>query len=393
MSAKSCSRLHSQALSVPAKLREDCPQSSRSGQEPPLWQTATIAAADLLRIVPLAQKELTALTPESRAATWSSIVGFIESAVNPTSSLSQSADFALLQKTQVFDLLLLSVIEQHVFPQLIDGSVPSETVSRLAHALVGGSKLYLRDELGYDRVSGRCDDDADLASADGKKSTQSGSWRRPAGLVAPPRVTPRELSAYWTFELLFLAAQQRGEDGASESDELSKVGLPILLQHCKTLLQGFCADAQLRGSMPLQRVRYEEANWVLARLLSLRTQRTAVEGFVPLSQHLGASVAQSSRAHLLPLYSCFVDLLGLKASAQHAAGAAQVGSSIQLLAPVELPEDFELGTVALQAEEQRQRRAGGQTATGHKLGPDAQTTSQALARECLAAVGSILGLP
>lgn len=168
--------------------------------------------------------------------------------------------------------------------------------------------------------------------------------------------------------------------------------LPLLLERCRNTFHSYAADVRLVGdALPFKRVRTEEVNYLLSKLLEVQTSSQAVERF-------GASTAAplppstTSRSHLLALYSSFLSLVSLSfpSAAQTqdgrssmvvsiGEGMSTVGTSVVLSAPPTLPSDlpaslFSLGTV-------------GEVRKPKLSRPDL------LAHQCLVAVGGVLGLP
>lgn len=294
--------------------------------------------------------------------------------------LIRAGDYIRLQQDQVFDLTLISTIERFIVPHIGSSDVPDETIDRFGRALLLGSTLYYRDEGGLGSFEGLDSSDSD---SDGKV-TQRGAWNKPDGLTAPINPTLRELSAYWVLDLLLLASSAKPAPGESQAmrERLGSRVLPLLLNRCKISLQTWVADARLRGASPFPRVRGEEVNYLLSRLLDLRTSPTAVDHFIPI-KHLGANASSSERVHLLTLFSCFADLLGMPVGESTRVNKSSIGSSVVLAVPVELPEDFELGVIG------KTRNVLGST----RLASEEPTTYDVLARECLSAIAGVLALP
>ena len=279
-----------------------------------------------------------------------------------------------LQDDQVFDLCAISTVEKAVLPRIGDEVVPDATIDRLGELLVKASEVYTRDPEALDEAEGRVSPESE---ASGRKVGEIGQrWKKPVGLTVAADPGARELFAYWLLDLQFLACGSTGAPNEAQK-RVAKRLLPLLLRRCKRSLQSYAADSLLRGSAPFPRIRDEELNYILAHLLHLRTVPDASEAFASLT-HLGAHIASSDRAHLLPLFSCFAELLALPRdrSRSYLQGVT-IGSSVSLVATLQLPAPFQLCKV------------------GHKIDfglPD-PITYDALVKTCLDVVRETLGLP
>ncbi len=86
--------------------------------------------------------------------------------------------------------------------------------------------------------------------------------------------TTNERFAYWCFDLLFLGCSNRFGDAPSEGSESESspgtILLPQLTARCEDTLLSYARDLEIRGMIPMQRIRQEELNYILQRYLELR---------------------------------------------------------------------------------------------------------------------------
>ncbi|SNX81872.1 related to MON2 - peripheral membrane protein with a role in endocytosis and vacuole integrity [Melanopsichium pennsylvanicum] len=370
------------ALIIPIKLKYDCldsPSASstteRKADARPVWQLATLTLCRILsRCCPKMQDRANKeqLDHQTVERLWSKVVDAIQAAVLADSSPASSLPKNVKDQDERFGLFLLSTIERFVLPNLGHKGVPDHLIERVGRILTLGSKLssfeIQRD--GDDR-SGRVDD---------------------------PVETTNERFAYWCFDLLFLGCSAefgKKSSNASETSEshrrLSIILLPHLISRCEEVMLSFARDVQIRGMIPMHRIRREELNYVIKRYLELR--------LLP-GVHSNASQAQqaatwhkSERAHLL---SAFRHLLLLVSIQQPSAGAsselASIGTSLPPIVHTDTEElvktftqvGLELGIIGTT-----------QDVLGAGRGPELTTKAapRDLAARALASIGDDLEIP
>ena len=106
-------------------------------------------------------------------------------------------------------------------------------------------------------------------------------------LTQPCQPTPRERMVYETWHVLFRQCSSTSTPGGKA---IAVRLLPMIVARCQCILQAFMDDARIRGSIPLPRVRVEEANFLLRALLTLRAPTHVYQGH-----------AYAADAHLLSL--------------------------------------------------------------------------------------------
>lgn len=320
------------ALIIPIKLKYDCPDSpsassktERKAEARPVWQLATLTLCRILaRCCPklhirASKEQLDAAMVERL---WTKIVDAVEAAVLADSSAASSLPKSVKDHDERFSLFLLSTIEKFVLPHLGESEVPDLLIERVGRTLALGSKL--------------CTFETDSSAASGR--------------VDDPVETTNERSAYWCFDLLFLGCSSEFGKIASKADEgsqthrrLATILLRHLMQRCEEVLLSFSRDLQIRGIIPMHRVRQEELNYVLHRYLELELRPGTYTPASTANQSGNspqlAEWHKSERAHL---FSAFRHLLLLVSIQQPSAGPSSELSSIGTSLPPIIPDTREL---------------------------------------------------
>ncbi|SAM61616.1 related to MON2-peripheral membrane protein with a role in endocytosis and vacuole integrity [Ustilago bromivora] len=321
------------ALIIPIKLKYDCPNSPNSSSKTdgkaearPVWQLATLTLCRILarccsKLHARVKKEQLDATTIERL--WTKIVDAIEAAVLADSSSASSLPRSVKDLDERFSLFLLSTIEKFVLPHLGESEVPDHLIERVGRALALGSKLY-SFETESCPASGRVDD---------------------------PVETTGERFAYWCFDLLFLGccaefhkAIGKTEDGSRTHHRVATVLLRHLISRCEEVLLSFARDLQIRGMIPMHRIRQEELNYVLQRYLELQLSpdtysSPATNADESKKATLVTAWHKSERAHI---FSAFRRLLLLVSIQQPSAGPSSelacIGTSLPPIIPADTAE-------------------------------------------------------
>ncbi|CDU24161.1 related to MON2-peripheral membrane protein with a role in endocytosis and vacuole integrity [Sporisorium scitamineum] len=366
------------ALIIPIKLKYECPDSPNASSKTdrktdarPVWQLATLA---LCRILSRCCPKLNAkageegLSIETVGRLWAKIVDAVQATVLADSSLAHTLPKHIKDADERFGLFVLGTIETSILPFLGESQVPDHLIERFGRTLTLASRLYTFE-----------------TQADG------------SGRVDDPHETTNERFAYWCFDLLFLGCSVRFGESQSVGKEAQHRLATVLLRHlivrCQESLLSFARDLEIRGMIPVQRIRQEEINYILQRYLELRLwpgTYTVITDAPP-----GETVAwhNSQRAHL---FSAFRYLLLLVSTLKSSTGQdpASIGTSLPPILPAdnsELMRSFkevglEVGIVGT---------------TKHVLGAagvgvdavESKATARDLAAKALALVGDDLGVP
>ena len=136
-------------------------------------------------------------------------------------------------------------------------------------------------------------------------------------LTQPCQPTPRERMVYETWHVLFRQCSSTSAPGAKA---IAVRLLPMIVERCQCILQAFVDDARIRGSIPLPRVRVEEANFLLRALLTLRAPTHVYQGH-----------AYAADAHLFVMGHVLDDIATARADA--CLQIAHVGTSLPPIPP------------------------------------------------------------
>lgn len=343
------------ALSIPLKLRYDCPKSS---QQEAIWKGSLIT---FCKSTALCCKTIDKLPVENniKADVWSHIQRAITAALNADSSAMREMTFVQQQEEQVFDLMLLATIERDIWPFLGRQYVPSSCIGELASALANASRL---SSIALPRI-----DDSDSHSED--KDSEESDDEKVQGILIPVEETPRELFAYWSFDLLLMMSSGTKQSHVEEGfyKRVAALSLPSLIERMKSSLVTYVAEIKLRGRKPQSRIKDEEINYILHQLQNLRLWsssllvtkgRLTMDAFLQQEEDLKTETLynpvawhtlKSPKGMLFLLYPQLCDLVYCLRPQQSGSSAllhqSPCQSSMTLLIPVKLPEGFELGRV------------------------------------------------
>ncbi|CBQ67952.1 conserved hypothetical protein [Sporisorium reilianum SRZ2] len=363
------------ALIIPIKLKYECPDSpnassktERKADARPVWQLATLA---LCRILSRCCSKLNGragqegLSVETVERLWAKIVDAIQATMLADSSLAHTLPKPVKDADELFGLFVLGTIETSIMPFLGEKQVPDRLIERFARTLTLASRLYTFETRA--EGSGRVDD---------------------------PQETTNERFAYWCFDLLFFGCSVRFGEGSSRQEaqrRLATVLLRHLIGRCQESLLSFARDLEIRGMIPVQRIRQEEINYILQKYLELRLwpgSYTAGTTKDTVAWH------GSQRAHL---FSAFRYLLLLVSTPKSSSGPSSDLASIGTSLPPILPAD---GAELTQMFGEHGLQLGIVGSTRDVLGAGAggvEVVGKAAARElavkALALVGDDLGVP
>ena len=310
------------ALVIPIKLKYECPDTPIAGSRTerkqdvqPVWQLATLALCRILsRCCPKLNGRIGAaegLKVETAERLWAKIVDAVQATVLADSSLAQSLPKQVKDADERFGLIVLGTIERFILPHLGEKEVPNHVIEQLGRTLTLGSRVYIFET---------------QATADD-----------PSGRVDDPQETANERFAYWCFDLLFLGCSAhfgQGQAATPSATEAYRRLATILLRHlisrCQASLLAFARDLQIRGMIPMQRIRQEELRYILRRYIDLRLWPGTYTAPVP-----GEGASEWHRSERAHLFSAFRYLLLLVSSQNSVAGAsADVGSAGTSLVPI-----------------------------------------------------------
>ncbi|EFA78841.1 hypothetical protein PPL_08306 [Heterostelium album PN500] len=94
----------------------------------------------------------------------------------------------------------------------------------------------------------------------------------------------------------------------SESIEIAKIILPVLLKRCKEVLQRFVVDERQSGNCPLPRHRLTEVSFILKEILNLQLQPGIYQPSSSMNPNSSALLG-GKRPHLLELFTILSDCI------------------------------------------------------------------------------------
>ncbi|GAA5982776.1 hypothetical protein JCM10908_006780 [Rhodotorula pacifica] len=308
-----------EAYSLPMSLKHDCPAPAKFGSADPLWKTATICFLKTVRIAVDSVQQLEKLPETLIVAIWERIVDGFAGALRASTLETPAATSTALRKEENFDLSLLVTLEQDVLPVVGSSAVPDDLIRRLGKAIQLASRLHrldlppdeeIADDDTVEGVEPRFDPDFDRQACGKLKGTTVQSIE-----------VQKERFAYWNLDTLFMICdvKQAGTDQAR--CRLAALCAPLLLTRCAAAFSAYVADAPLRGKMPFPRIRQEELQYLLQRLIDLRlpagtlnvalqsTTSRATDRDSQAASEVRSSLLQSPCAFLYEFYPLFVDLL------------------------------------------------------------------------------------
>lgn len=267
------------------------------------------------------------------------------------------------KENQAQTFALLAVLESVVLPCAGSDAASYTVLPSFIEQLVGATQLYRRS---------------------------GASMHANYGSLLPIDIHRDERMVYWTWDMLF--ALCRDDAGTAGHRLLGMLILPVLLKRCAEVLDTYISDVQVRGRMPLPRVRVEETNYVLYHLRWL----TLAPGTLFLGQHRAEpgqayaaleaytepstppsvrdAILQAPLAHLFGLRPQLDAIAALYGKSGNIPQQGTVGTSLAPLDPV-LLSDVDAALA------ERARRA-----------PPAWTTPPALAKQAQGLCSAWLGL-
>ncbi|GAC73780.1 uncharacterized conserved protein [Moesziomyces antarcticus T-34] len=290
------------ALVIPIKLKYDCPDSPATGASAgrkdvtqPMWQLALLTFCRILsRCCPKlnVRARKGELEREVVERLWSKMIDGIEAAISADSSGALQLPRDVRDRDERFGLFLLGTIENFVLPYLGESEVPDHLIDRVGRGLAVGSKLYSFEEEAPLEGQGGCADDV--------------------------TEVVNERFGYWCLDLLFLGCSE-GRGQSEVHRRLATALLKHLVPRCEQVLRSYARDLQIRGAVPMPRVRQEEINHILLRYIELRLLPNTLQSAI------GTRAWHSSkRAHL---FSAFRLLLALASVSTASKVHASIGTS------------------------------------------------------------------
>ncbi|GAA5871435.1 hypothetical protein JCM3774_005599 [Rhodotorula dairenensis] len=376
-----------EAYSLPMGLKHECPAPAKFGSAEPLWKTATMCFLKTVHTALDSMAQLESLPEALTFVIWERIVDGFTEALRASTLETPAATYDLVRKEENFDLSLLVALEQDVWPVLGAAAVPDGLICRLGKAIQLASRLHRLD---IPQDEGGADNSAEFLEPQFDPDFDRQAHGRMEGTTVQTVEVQKERFAYWNLDTLFMIcdAEHVGDDRAR--GRVAALCAPFLLTRCAAVFSTYIADAPLRGKMPFPRVRQEELQYLLQRLLALRlptkTLSTSLQS-PPASADPDADAAARVRSQLLEtpsamLYELFpllVDLLRTVATLPTVTRATSDLPRRYLETPVNddeafdgLPAEYKVGKI------------------GRLVAPDAEQDLMSLVNACLGQVGRVI---
>jgi hypothetical protein len=325
------------ALMIPLKLRYDCP---RGRQEEPIWKGSLTTFCKSAALCCARIDELT-LSQAVITDIWTRLQQVFQATLCADCSAMTEMTSSKQEEEQIFDLTLLTTIERDVWPYLGRDYVPEACITGLVKAVSQSSILY------------RTDSAVVVPEQDGEEEVP----------VQGADTIPREVFAYWCFDLLILLSTQ-GSSTTVNYKRVAALALPHLVDRVSLTLSQYITDARLRGMKPASRLQDEEVNYILLRLKAMEVMSHSLlvaQGRLSMEDYLSGSIStdtldiswqlkQSSRGLLYQLYPILCDFILYitpKAGSTMLSNRSTCGTSIVFERQIELPAGFQLGQIGI----------------------------------------------
>lgn len=285
------------ALCMPISLKYEFPITTRSTQP---WKLASSTALTVLEAT-LKQLDSFDLPQQTTQDAWTSIVAIADGI------LSADCDVPIpieqIKEDEALDIASFQKLRQLIIPSLGNTEILDKTRKAYAESLFKTSIIHAPSL-------------SDTALLSGAKVGLQGLYTSGPGrtLSIPP--TPRTKMAYAALgELFSLVPIDQDDDDDDDGDEMEDMSdyrvriacmvAPFLILRCGLSLRAYVADQPLRGRMPQPLSQRKELEWILRKLVALKSEGEAIPDL--------PGVESENRKHLLRLYPLIVKAVGMSA--------------------------------------------------------------------------------
>lgn len=235
-------------------------------REPYLWQKSTIACLSILKVaVPYVEKQYTESNETEIVRFWQCIVDITHGIVSAHGFQTQQLPTTRILADETFDTNAFTRLETLILPSLGASAIPNTIRRDFACALFQSSFIYPPQRF-------------DLPTDPIEKSPLQDFYRIRGGRTFDPPPTLRPRMAYALMDTLFELASSANTDPSKPCPRtlLARSISPYLLLRCAIPLKGYIADQPLRGLMPQPTPARKALLHLLARLVQLRSEPSAV---------------------------------------------------------------------------------------------------------------------
>lgn len=131
------------ALSLPIKLRLDCPSANKFGKDPALWRTATLAFVEVIKqTIPLLESTSSDLMGEKWDSLWQQIAATFRSILLVDDSYMVEMNWEEAEQEELYDIPAIDLLESSVMPLSGHSNVDNVILEQLADTIYQASILY-----------------------------------------------------------------------------------------------------------------------------------------------------------------------------------------------------------------------------------------------------------
>jgi len=296
------------ALCIPISSKYDFPITTRSTQP---WKLASTTALTVLEATLPRLDELDDGASQQQTTTqdaWSAIAAIADGILRAD---CDGVPAAQVLEDEAFDMASFQKLRSLIIPSLGSAAVHDETRRAYAESVFRASIVHAPSPA----------DEALLSATVGLQGRLHAP-RSGRTVSVPP--SPRARMAYAALDELFSLLPVAEEGSSPEAHvRIACSAAPFLLLRCALTLRAYVADQPLRGRMPQPLSQRRELEWLLRRLVTLRSEARAIP-------HL-PGVASENRKHLLQLYPLVVKAAGVSAVADTGAVSALLNDALEVV--------------------------------------------------------------
>jgi hypothetical protein len=277
------------ALCTPISLKYEFPITTKSTQP---WK---LASSTVLTVLEATLKQLGTLDVPQQTIqeAWTTIVAIADGILS--ADCRGPVPIEQIKEDESFDIASFKKLRQLIIPSLGNGEIQDKTRKAYAESLFSTSIIHAPSP-----------SDATLLSG-GKAGLQGLYVSAPGRTVSIPP-TPRAKMAYVALEELFslVPVDHDGDDSEETAEYYVRIACmvaPFLILRCGLTLRAYVADQPLRGRMPQPLSQRKELEWILRKLVALRSEGDAIPDL--------PGVESDTRKHLLRLYPLIVKAVGV----------------------------------------------------------------------------------
>lgn len=277
------------ALCKPISLKYGFSIVTKSTQP---WRLATSTALIILEST-LTQLDTLDLPQQTTQAAWGTIIdiadGILQADCDSAPTVAQIGD------DEAFDIASFLKLRELIIPSLGNGELQDKTRKSYVDSLFKTSIIHAPSP-------------ADEALVLGSKAGGLSALYTPCSgrTVSIPPVARTKMAYVALDELFSLVPVEHGyskEEQAENHVRIACMAAPYLILRCGLTIRTYVADQPLRGRMPQPLSQRKELEWILKKLVALKSESDAIPAL--------SGVESENRKHLLRLYPLIVKAVGV----------------------------------------------------------------------------------